>query len=128
MRLDGGGFARGRRAKHKNVEIVALDAGAELDGLERPVLADQSADGIELFCGLEAELAGIDHASQLGSLQRLRASRGSRHVSGTLSRRSVLLRTLEKHAITHRYTTPGGTIGASGLQEKIAHGVAARGR
>ena len=42
--LDGGGLARGRRAQHEHVEVVALDVGAELDGLQRPVLADQPGD------------------------------------------------------------------------------------
>ena len=128
VRLDGGGLARGRRAQHEDIEVVALDVGAELDGLQRPILADQAGDGMQLVGGLEAELAGFDHAAQLGGLERLRARRDGRHVSGTLGSRSVLLRTLEKHAITHRYATPGGTIGAGGPQEKIAHVVAARRR
>ena len=76
--------------------------------------------GIQFIGGLEAELAGIDHPPQLGSLQRLRARRSGRHLAAAPACRSVLLRTLEKHAITHGYTTPGGTIGASGPQEKIA--------
>ena len=97
MRSDGGGLARCGRAEHENIEVVAFDAGAELDGLERALLADQAADWVQLSGRLEAELAGIDHPSQLRSLQRLRPRSGGRHLSTALGSRSVLLRTLEKH-------------------------------
>ena len=55
VRLHCRGLARGRRAQHEHIEVVALDVGAELDGLQRPILADQPGDGLQLVRGLEAE-------------------------------------------------------------------------
>ena len=55
--------------EHEHVEVVALDVGAELDGLERTILADQAGDGVQLVGGLEAERGRIDHTPQLGCLQ-----------------------------------------------------------
>ena len=59
---------------------MALDVGAELDGLQRAILADQAGDRVQLVGGLEAEGRRIDDAAQLGGFERLRARRDRRHL------------------------------------------------
>ncbi len=100
--LDGGGLARGRRAQHEDVEVVALDVGAELDGFQRPILADQPGDRNQLVRGLEGERRRVDDAAQLGGLERLRTAGDGRHLSFGVGRGIVIRCTLEK-----RHDPPG---------------------
>ena len=100
------GLARGRRPEHEHVEVVALDVDAELNGLQRPLLADQPRDGQQLVGGLEPQRCRIDHAAQFGGLQRLGpGGDGGDFPAFGADRRAVrdagLLRALEKHAISH---------------------------
>ena len=103
VRLDRRGLARGRRPEHEHVVVVALDAGAELNGLERPLLADQPGDRDQLVGRLEAEGGRIDHPAQLGGLQRLRPCGDRGHLalgSDGYPVAAAGLRAFEKHAIS----------------------------
>ncbi len=70
---------------------MALDVGAELDGLERAVLADQAGDGVQLVGGLEAERRRVDGSAQLGSLERLGACRNRCHLPVAARRHGIVV-------------------------------------
>jgi hypothetical protein len=97
------GLAGGRWAQHEDVEVVALDVGAELDGFQRAILTDQLSDRVQLVGGLEAERPRVDDPAQLGRFERLRARRDRRYLPTGDHWRAVMLRPLEKHAISHPF-------------------------
>ena len=77
MLMDGRGLAGRRGAEHEDIEVVARHVGAELDGLERTILTNEAACGLELGGRLEAERGRIDRASQLTDGEgRMRRSGG----------------------------------------------------
>src|SRR5690606_27711567 len=58
------------RTQNEDIEVVARHVGAELDGLECALLADEAACGLELGGGFEAERRRIDGAPQFRDRER----------------------------------------------------------
>src|SRR5262249_19439730 len=101
MRLDRGRLTRCRRSQHKDVEVVALNAGAELDGPQRPFLTDEAAHRIKLVRGLEPQCCRIDNTAQFRGLERLREGCHRGDPAILARRRAVILCTLkERHSTT----------------------------
>jgi hypothetical protein len=66
---------------------VAFDVGAELDRLQRALLADQPRDGEQFVGGLEAEGGWADDPAQLGYGKRLRHGSHRGDLAATSPRR-----------------------------------------
>ena len=72
VRPDRGALAARCRSEYENVEAVGLHAEAEVDGLEGPVLTDQTPRRLEVRGRLEAELVGLDRLAQIGGGKSVR--------------------------------------------------------
>ena len=104
--VDRRAFAGRRRAQHENVEVATLHVRAELDGAQRPLLADEAGDRLKVFRAGEAEAGRIDGPAQFRGGQRLRGFGRCRrglggHLDGTAGLGGfglgVGLITLEEH-------------------------------
>src|SRR5262245_16258787 len=101
MRLDRRSLAGCRRPQHKDVEVIALDVCAELDGSQCPFLSDEAAHRIKLVCGLEPQGSRIDDAAQFGGLECLRKGSHRRDLAVLARRHAVILCTFEeRHGAT----------------------------
>ena len=65
VRLDGGALAGRRGPEHEQVEVMALDVGAELDGFERAILSDDLDRRFHLLHGFDAEASGRTSPAEL---------------------------------------------------------------